>query len=201
MRAYYVGMVGDSFKEALVSETSGKSWETWMSRLINAESSKGFFMGQSSFWTSVADGLCLVDKTLLARDAWMCPSYSSLVLRPPGFGKSLGLDMINVFYSIHFVQKGRSATVEEREEFFLTTRLGKEYPEFVRKHCGKHPVLFVSLQVWTFTFTECGLELNSCRIGDVQQRLKLSKRIKRKDTRIRVRAKARTRNIKRPQVI
>ena len=148
-------MADDSSKEAPISGTSRKSWEELKSRLINSDSTREFVLGQSSFWSSVADGLCFVDKTLLARDAWECPSIASLVLRPRRFGKSFGLDLINAFYSIRLVQKGRSVSAKEREEFFLTTQLGKEYPEFVREHCGKHPVLSVSLQVRTFTYRLC----------------------------------------------
>ena len=143
-------MADDPSTEALIPETSRKAWEDWKSKLINPDSKEGFVPGLSSFWTSAAEGLCLVDKTLLARDAWRCSSLASLVLRPRRFGKSFGLDMINTFYSIHLVKENRSVTAKEREEFFLTTRLGKEDPDFVREHCGKCPVLLVSLQVRTF---------------------------------------------------
>ena len=142
--------------QALVSETSRKSSEDWRSRLINPDSKVKFDAGLSSFWTSAAKGLCLVDKTLLARDAWECSSLASMVLRPRRFGKSFGLDMINTFYSTHLVQGNRSVTAKEREEFFLTTRLGKEDPDFVREHCGKCPVLLVSLQVRTSRI-RCGV--------------------------------------------
>ena len=150
-------MANDTSKDALISETSRESLEDWKTRLINPDSTHGFAPEQSLFWTSVAMGFCLVDKTLLIRDTWECSS-ASLVLRPRRFGKSFGLDMINAFYSIFFLgQGGRSVEAKEREEFFLTTRLGKEDPDFVRKHCGKYPVLLVSLQVRTSTFRYCGV--------------------------------------------
>ena len=98
-----------------------------------------------------------MDKTLLIRDTLKCPSYASMVLRPLRFGKSSGLDLINTFYSIDLVQQGHSVSAKQREEFFLTTRLGKEDPEFVREHCGKYPVLFVSMQVRALSFSKCGV--------------------------------------------
>ena len=152
MCAATFSMADDPPTQALISETSRKSREDWRSRLINPDSKVKFDAGLSAFWTSAAKGLCLVDKTLLARDAWECSS-ASLVLRPRRFGKSFGLEMINAFYSIFFLgQGGRSVEAKEREEFFLTTRLGKEDPDFVRKHCGKYPVLSVSLLVRTSTY-------------------------------------------------
>ena len=106
---------------------------------------------RTDYWEMIKEGVPLVDKSLLARDIW--EAGESRVLRPRRSGKTLNLQMVRCFYEVDFFSESRETkeqvqvSVEDRETHFLMQKIGKSDPEFVKNHCGKFPVLYVSLQV------------------------------------------------------
>ena len=75
-----------------------------------------------------------VDKTLLIKDFLDERPNVSLFTRPQGFGKSLTMDMLRVFFE---------KTGEDTSRYFTDKKIwacGEEY----RKYQGKYPVIFLS---------------------------------------------------------
>lgn len=77
-----------------------------------------------------------VDKTLLIRDFIDERSLVSLFIRPSGFGKSLNMDMLRVFFE---------RAEEDTSVYFRDKKIwkcGKEYQEYQ----GKYPVIYMSFE-------------------------------------------------------
>ena len=77
-----------------------------------------------------------VDKTLLIRDFIDKRPLVSLFTRPSGFGKSLNMDMLRVFFE---------RSEEDTSVYFRDRKIwkcGKEYQEYQ----GKYPVIYMSLE-------------------------------------------------------
>lgn len=77
-----------------------------------------------------------VDKTLLIRDFIDERPLVSLFTRPSGYGKSLNMDMLRVFFE---------RSEEDTSVYFLDTKIwkcGKEYQEYQ----GKYPVIYMSFE-------------------------------------------------------
>ena len=66
-----------------------------------------------------------------------------LILRPPHFGKTLNLSMIN-----DFLRMGDSEVCEYgRKIVFEQTTVWKQYPDFCKENFAKHPVISVTFKV------------------------------------------------------
>lgn len=80
-----------------------------------------------------------VDKTLLIKEVLDDGALVSLFLRPGGFGKSLNMDMLRVFFE---------RAEEDTSIYFENTKIWQEN-EIYRKHQGNHPVIFLNFSdVW-----------------------------------------------------
>lgn len=82
-----------------------------------------------------------VDKTLMIKEFLDQKSMVTLFTRPHGFGKTLNLDMLRVFF-----EKSETDT----SKYFADTNIRK-CDESYRSHQGKYPVIFL-----TFKDTNCG---------------------------------------------
>ena len=90
-----------------------------------------------------------VDKTLLIKEFLDRKSFVSLFTRPRGFGKTLNMDMLRVFFEI---------SDEDTSKYFTDKAIWKCGDEY-RKHQGKYPVIYLTFKdvkydSWEATFTK-----------------------------------------------
>lgn len=91
-------------------------------------------LGTSNFDKIIKKNALFIDKTRFIEEFVNDPSEVMAILRPRRFGKSTNLSMLKSFLSAG----ARSANFDR----FL---IGKE-KEFVEKHCGQYPVVFLNLK-------------------------------------------------------
>lgn len=87
-------------------------------------------------YRKISSGYYYVDKTLLIRDFIDERPLVSLFTRPTGFGKSLNMDMLRVFFE---------KSEEDTSVYFQDKKIwkcGKEYQQYQ----GKYPVIYISFK-------------------------------------------------------
>ncbi|KAJ1679806.1 hypothetical protein EV182_001291 [Spiromyces aspiralis] len=89
----------------------------------------------------VRDKKLLIDKTDLLLDVMKYDS-SDVILRPRRFGKTIVLKMIRDFLNV----AGTDKELAERKRIFKSMNVHRVDPTFVDEHCGKYPVIYLSLK-------------------------------------------------------
>ena len=132
----------DSDLEAIALDESGKKL-FWEQNLVSRKRAKRqredkklpLPIGISDYRKASSD-YYYVDKTLLIRDFIDERPLVSLFTRPSGFGKSLNMDMLRVFFE---------RSEEDTSVYFRDKKIwkcGKEYQEYQ----GKYPVIYMSFE-------------------------------------------------------
>ena len=91
-------------------------------------------IGTSDFDEIIEENALVVDKSLFIKEFMDDPCKVSAILRPRRFGKSLNLSMLKSFLSI-------GAVSTNFNRFLISNET-----EFVVKHCGQYPVVFLDLK-------------------------------------------------------
>jgi hypothetical protein len=91
-------------------------------------------IGTSDFDEIIEENALVVDKSLFIKDFMEDTSKASAILRPRRFGKSLNLSMLKSFLSF-------GAVSSDFDRFLIAND-----KEFVSKHCGQYPVVFLDLK-------------------------------------------------------
>ena len=91
-------------------------------------------LGTSDFDEIIEENAAFIDKTMFIKDWMENPAGVSVCLRPRRFGKSTNLSMLKSFFSF-------GAESKDFSRFFI----GKE-TEFIKKHCGKYPVVYLNMK-------------------------------------------------------
>ena len=132
----------DSDLDAIAMDESGKKL-FWEQNLVSRKRAKRqredkklpLPIGISDYRKASSD-YYYVDKTLLIRDFIDERPLVSLFTRPSGFGKSLNMDMLRVFFE---------RSEEDTSVYFQDKKIwkcGKEYQEYQ----GKYPVIYMSFE-------------------------------------------------------
>lgn len=133
----------DSDLDAIALDESGKKL-FWEQNLVSRKRAKRqregkklpLPIGISDYRKASSDYYYYVDKTLLIRDFIDERPLVSLFTRPSGFGKSLNMDMLRVFFE---------RSEEDTSVYFQDKKIwkcGKEYQEYQ----GKYPVIYMSFE-------------------------------------------------------
>ncbi len=102
-----------------------------------------FFQGDDDFASIISQKAAYVDKTGLLRELVTRSPKVTLLTRPPRFGKSLTLSMIQNFLEMNY------ANPEDRsrpEELFRELDVFKKDKPFCDEYMGRYPVVSVSLK-------------------------------------------------------
>ena len=91
-------------------------------------------IGTDDFDEIIEENAVVIDKTMFIKEWMEKHDKVSVILRPRRFGKSTNLSMLKSFFSLNAQSKDFSR--------FL---IGKE-TEFIKKHCGKYPVVFLNMK-------------------------------------------------------
>ena len=132
----------DSDLDAIALDESGKKL-FWEQNLVSRKRAKRQREGKKlplpigiSDYRKASSDYYYVDKTLLIRDFIDERPLVSLFTRPFGFGKSLNMDMLRVFFE---------RAEEDTSVYFRDKKIwkcGKEYQEYQ----GKYPVIYMSFE-------------------------------------------------------
>lgn len=132
----------DSDLDAIALDESGKKL-FWEQNLVSRKRAKRQREGKKlplpigiSDYRKASSDYYYVDKTLLIRDFIDERPLVSLFTRPSGFGKSLNMDMLRVFFE---------RSEEDTSVYFQDKKIwkcGKEYQEYQ----GKYPVIYMSFE-------------------------------------------------------
>ncbi|KAJ1674456.1 hypothetical protein EV182_003235, partial [Spiromyces aspiralis] len=98
-------------------------------------------IGKNDWITFVRDKKLLVDKTDLLLHV-MKDDSSDIIFRSRRFGKTMALKMIRDFLNV----AGTDKELAERKLTFEEMNVHKVDPTFIKKHCGKYPVIYLSLK-------------------------------------------------------
>ncbi|KAJ1680238.1 hypothetical protein EV182_000414, partial [Spiromyces aspiralis] len=98
-------------------------------------------IGKNDWITFVRENKLLVDKTDLLLHV-MDDSSLDVILHPRRFGKSTFLNMIHNFLNVARTDE----ELAERKRIFKEMNIHKVDPTFVDKHCGRYPVIYLSLK-------------------------------------------------------
>ena len=95
---------------------------------------------KQDFREIIDGGGIFVDKSLLIRDVFRTGSRSFLVTRPHGFGKTIGLSMIDRFYNLKYAEE------EAEHDSFAGLKLSRhsDYPRIVAKVRNRYPVIRIN---------------------------------------------------------
>ena len=91
-------------------------------------------LGTDDFDKIIKEKAAFVDKTMFIKEWMEKGDEVSVILRPRRFGKSTNLSMLKSFFSFG-----------AQSQHFSRFLIGKEI-EFIKKHCGKYPVVFLSMK-------------------------------------------------------
>jgi hypothetical protein len=106
----------------------------YFSDLIFSPSLMRLLIGTSNFDEIIEENAFVVDKSLFIKEFIEDTSKVSVILRPRLFGKSLNLSMLKSFLSF-------GAVSSDFDRFLIAND-----KEFVSKHCGQYPVVFLDLK-------------------------------------------------------
>ncbi|KAJ1679080.1 hypothetical protein EV182_002768 [Spiromyces aspiralis] len=98
-------------------------------------------VGKNDWIRLVRDKKLLVDKTDLLLHV-MKNDSSDIIFRSRRFGKTMALKMIRDFLNV----AGTEEELAERKRLFEDMSVHSADPTFVDKHCGKYPVIYLSLK-------------------------------------------------------
>ena len=90
-------------------------------------------LGTDDFDKIIKEKAAFVDKTMFIKEWMEKGDEVSVILRPRRFGKSTNLSMLKSFFSFG-----------AQSQHFSRFLIGKEI-EFIKKHCGKYPVVFLNM--------------------------------------------------------
>ena len=106
------------------------------------KSTKQVCVGSESF-SEFIDGNCYyVDKTRFLRPVFATPGKVRLFTRPRRFGKTLTMNMFHEFLNLNSENPGDTS---RQERLFKGLDVMKD-TEFVKKHMGQFPVVFMTLK-------------------------------------------------------
>ena len=113
-------------------------------------------LGNSNFKDIIEEENYFVDKSLLIKEVISAQKQVLLIPRPRRFGKTLNLSMLNYFFDNQ---------EKDNEKLFEHLKIWQTDNE-IKKHCGKHPVIFLSLKdakknTWESTLKHIKLEIIS----------------------------------------
>ena len=91
-------------------------------------------LGTDDFDKIIEKNAAFIDKTMFIKDWMDKQDEANVFLRPRRFGKSTNLSMLKSFFSF-------GAESKDFSRFFI----GKE-TEFIKKHCGKYPVVYLNMK-------------------------------------------------------
>ena len=91
-------------------------------------------LGTDDFDKIIKENAAYVDKTMFIKEWMEKGDEVSVILRPRRFGKSTNLSMLKSFFSFG-----------AQSQHFSRFLIGKEI-EFIKKHCGKYPVVFLNMK-------------------------------------------------------
>jgi hypothetical protein len=96
-------------------------------------------IGISDFHTILKNNYIYSDKSLLLYDLFQVNGKNVVIHRPRRFGKTLTLSMVHHFFT---------AKINNRSTIGLFNNLmiNQHYPDFVDKHQGQYPVIFISFK-------------------------------------------------------
>lgn len=103
----------------------------------------------NDFKQLIESGCFYIDKTNFIREWWENGDATTLIMRPPGFGKSVNLSMLEAFFSAEYAGRGdlfEGLSIWEDEKY--------------RELQGTYPVIFLSFAlVKGMTFEEASFEI------------------------------------------
>lgn len=105
-------------------------------------------IGGSDFAKIIRKGALFVDKTLFIKEIINDQSDVTLITRPRRWGKTLNLSMLHYFLSAEI-------DGQKTAGLFDQLLIAKEPGDYIAKHQGQYPVIFISLKdVKMFTFEQ-----------------------------------------------
>jgi Predicted AAA-ATPase len=96
-------------------------------------------IGGSDFKTLIDKDLLFVDKTLFIKAILNDTNQVTLITRPRRWGKTLNLSMLHYFFSAEVYG-------QKTQGLFDRLLIAKESENYIQKHQGKYPVIFLSLK-------------------------------------------------------
>lgn len=104
-------------------------------------------IGGSNFKEFIDNKAVLVDKTALIHSIIEDSNKALLITRPRRWGKTLNMSMLEYFFSISSKPDGSADEDLHRKNCALFSKMAiGQYPEVIKEHCGKHPVIFVTFK-------------------------------------------------------
>ena len=100
---------------------------------------KSIGIGGSNFRELIDKNLLFVDKTLFIKEVIEDESKVRLITRPRRWGKTLNMSMLHYFFS-------PEVDGQKTEGLFDKLLISKEPENYIAKHQGKYPVIFLSLK-------------------------------------------------------
>ena len=101
-----------------------------------------FAIDTNDFAKITAQGRSFVDKSLFVKDIIETRDHFTMITRPRRWGKTTNLDMLSKFFAL----KTDDSAVSSYKELFQRLLIGQKYPEFVKQHQGKYPVIYFTFK-------------------------------------------------------
>ncbi|KAJ1677780.1 hypothetical protein EV182_005451, partial [Spiromyces aspiralis] len=126
-------------------------------------------VGSSSWPKSIKENLLLVDKSFILPQI-VDNDDPILLTRPRRFGKTMCLTMFEDFFGVP-----RGETLEEKKARYKDMKIGAD-PEFIKKHCGQHPVIRLDLKASFHIKLFKRLDMLLWSFPEVQEEIDMSKK-------------------------
>ncbi len=118
-------------------------------------------LGEDVFENYIDNSQIYIDKSLFIRDVIDNANKVLLITRPRRFGKTLNMTMLRAFFDIK-----RKKTGEDFGKYFKNLKIWQSGEKYI-SHCGKYPLIFVTLKdIESDNWDDCYEGLKS-KIADI----------------------------------